>query len=336
MTDRLARAVDDVRRRWVPDRRLGIFDVEVTAGTISGLTTSRDAQAVLRRLAADAGLAADVRVTPDESVGPNRAAVVTAAIAPLCPEPQVAAARVSEVLHGEPLAVFQRRGDWLRVRAGDGYIAWIHAGYVAAGSDQWLEDWVARATARSLGGELEHEGERRRLPVGARVALRQGGTVETADGRLASLVAGMVRPDAELRAEARLVAAPELARRWFGGAPYLWGGRTDWGCDCSGLVQAVYAARGVALPRDSDQQFTLGEEVPPSNVGAGYHAGDLLFFTEHSRVAHVALWAGGGRIVHASLARGGVASDDLLGDAPRLRRLRDQFVGVRRVEGGRR
>jgi hypothetical protein len=57
-----------------------------------------------------------------------------------------------------------------------------------------------------------------------------------------------------------------------------------------------------------------------------------VFFAENGRVSHVALWAGAGRIVHSTLSRGGVVSEELFGDVPRLKRLREQVVGVRRME----
>src|SRR2546429_573530 len=90
-------------------------------------------------------------------------------------------------------------------------------------------------------------------------------------------------------------------------------------------------ARGIKLPRDSDQQFGQGKEVALSPDGTGYEAGDLLFFAERGRVSHVALWAGVGRIVHAALSRGGVGGDHLFGDEPRMKRLRESLVGVRRL-----
>lgn len=309
--DRWQRDVDDLRRRTVPDARLGVFDVAVAEGALRGATTDAKALAGLRRLAAGAGLASAVELLPN--VDPAHVAgVVTAAIAPLLAAPDVTAERLSELLHGEVFEVLERRERWVRVRAPDRYVAWLHEGYARLGSRDWADDWVGRAEARSVGAIILCGGDRRRhLPTGARVAPRSRGGVELADGEIGDPLGGEVRSDVEFRAQARLVAAPELALRWYGGAPYLWGGRSDWGVDCSGLVQNVWTARGVPLLRDAAQQFGQGREVPLSPDGTGYQSGDLLFFVRGARVSHVAMWAGAGRVVHASLARGGVASEDL-------------------------
>ena len=312
----------------MPDGRLGVFEVSLLPKGVAGVTSSRDARDALRRLAGEHELVEKVRLLPDETVT-DEAAIVTAAVAPLLGAPQVSGPRVSEALHGETLGVLERREDWLRVRAPDGYVAWTHLGYVATGTADWADDWRERATARSLSAEIVTTYSRRRLPTGALVALRRG-VVQLADGQEGAVATGFVRREQEVRAEARHLALPELALKWFAGAPYLWGGRTEWGIDCSGLAQSVYAARGIRLPRDSDQQFSAGKEIAIAADGEGYEAGDLLFFAERGRVSHVALWAGAGHIVHAALSRGGVASDHLFGDEPRMKRLRENLVGVRR------
>lgn len=125
--DKVERAVDDIRRKWVPDNRLGVFQISLLPKGVAGVTSSRDARDALRRLAATEGLVEQVELIPNDTLR-DSAAIVTAALAPLLAEPQISAARVSESLHGERVTILERREDWLRVRAGDGYVAWLHAG----------------------------------------------------------------------------------------------------------------------------------------------------------------------------------------------------------------
>jgi cell wall-associated NlpC family hydrolase len=102
--------------------------------------------------------------------------------------------------------------------------------------------------------------------------------------------------------------------------------------DCSGLVQAVYRTHGVELPRDSDQQAAVGAELEPREDFSTLRAGDLLFFAEQrNRISHVAISAGGSRILHSALGNGGVRFNDLLGDSPYERELLTLLVRTTRV-----
>jgi gamma-D-glutamyl-L-lysine dipeptidyl-peptidase len=84
----------------------------------------------------------------------------------------------------------------------------------------------------------------------------------------------------------------------FLGAPYLWGGRTPWGVDCSGFTQMIFMFMGIYLPRDAAQQAEEGDPVQPLELA---EPGDLAFFdNDEGRIIHVGIILGDRRIVHAS------------------------------------
>ena len=93
----------------------------------------------------------------------------------------------------------------------------------------------------------------------------------------------------------------------FGGAPYLWGGITSGGIDCSGLVQMTFILRGVPLPRDSREQARHGQVIEPGKQ----RPGDLLFFrgTDHETIDHVAFFAAADTLIHSTIETGGVTRE---------------------------
>ena len=159
------------------------------------------------------------------------------------------------------------------------------------------------------------------------------GLVRLPDGRIGTphgdIFPAALRP---MSFPSRGEAMCETASRWLG-APYLWGGVTMGGVDCSGFVQAVHRLHGATLPRDSDQQSRSGAEVDPGEDFSRLRAGDLLFFAEDSggRVTHVTMSTGGSQIIHSSLGNGGVARNDMMGRRNYERELRRIFVCARRM-----
>jgi cell wall-associated NlpC family hydrolase len=121
--------------------------------------------------------------------------------------------------------------------------------------------------------------------------------------------------------------------------PYLWGGCSPFGFDCSGLAQAFLAFMGVAAPRDASQQFRAGRPVTGTP-----QPGDLLFFGEsvdddagrvysggRQAITHVAISLGGDEIIHANGTAVGISYNSLNPERPAYRSwLREHLAGVRR------
>ena len=235
-----------------------------------------------------------------------RYGVIVVSTADLRAKPSHKSEMVSQGLLGAPVAVNGPAvGDgWLKVTMPDGYPGWMRSWNVRLMSKREVSEWNKKAIVTVVEGHADVVRSRRAgsrrirdLVLGCRVVLlkREGswGRIILPDG-----VKGWVRSRAlapRVGAAARAAAIVRTARLFLG-APYLWGGVSPKGADCSGLVQTVYGAHGLALPRDVGDQRLCGVEIGIGEL----RAGDLLFFGPSRRwLTHVGIASGGARFIHA-------------------------------------
>jgi cell wall-associated NlpC family hydrolase len=228
----------------------------------------------------------------------GEAAGVAAPVADLLAAPE--GARDRQLLLGEALTVYERRGGWAFVQtAKDGY-----TGYLAEAAlgppGRPTHRVAARATHLYPAPDMKTR-ERMSLSHGAQL------TVTGEAGRFAETPLGFV-PRAHLAPLERAEADPVAVAERFLGAPYLWGGNSAFGIDCSGLVQAALAACGIPCPGDTDMQESLGAAAqgPPRR-------GDLLFWK-----GHVALVRDAETLIHANAHHMAVTVEEIAAVTDRI------------------
>jgi cell wall-associated NlpC family hydrolase len=245
--------------------------------------------------------------------------------APVRREPAPDAPLDTEALHGERVTVYEENGEgwyWGQLRS-DGYVGWMPANALRQPGPVPTHRVAALRTFMFPGRSIKAP-PIDALSLGSRVAVKpqQGG----GSGELTVLASGFCIPTRHLAPiESREPDFVAVAER-FVGVPYLWGGKTSLGLDCSGLVQIALTASGAACPRDSDmQERALGAALPVEQL-AGSRRGDLVFWK-----GHVAIVRDAYSLVHANAFHMAVTIEPI-GEA--VRRIADggsPITGIKRI-----
>lgn len=258
--------------------------------------------------------------------------IVVKNITDLRSKPDSRSERKSQLLYNEPAAIDGFRNNYCRVRQDDGYSGWVRETAIALVPFRQLNKFrqllnyrvkvkIARVYRRNAGSPDTMQS----LFYNTRLAVKgKSGTVRIVtdfSGRAFMIPAGNLE-------EISKTPHPEpsniiMEAKKFLGVPYLWGGISPYGFDCSGFVRAIMDRFNIYLPRDSGDQLRIGAKIAIADV----RKGDLLFFK-----GHVGISMGGTAFIHASLGEGGVAINSLDPQADNFRKdLLDTFLLARRV-----
>lgn len=310
------------------DKRSSVFEIEIqelrnSHVTLSGRLLNASQLDELHRLLPDLKLdTAFVRVLSQES---NERIHVATNLTGLYKEPTFGMPLSSELYYGTELEVLDEKERWVFTRQQDGYLGWAYRPYLSEGSAESATHLVLAPVTELYAHPDKTSAVITRVVGGTGVTLQ---TTEDGWSRVKANKSGWIR-SSQLLAIADIPIDKEEKRKLMAsyamrmiGIPYLWGGTSGNGIDCSGFARLVHRWVGIDIPRDADMQCNAAHPVEHP-----YEIGDLLFFREGGEerpITHVGVCLGGTRIIHSSRSNNGVYIDDL----EERKSLKDMFVSA--------
>lgn len=207
------------------------------------------------------------------------------AICPVRGEMKDSSEQVTQLLFGEIIQVFEKQKNWLRINTYiDHYEGWIDEKQISYLSKDEVKIWENDQKIITKSLKLKAPFGSTFIPIGAYVSRSTPHKFQIGSDSY------------EINPKKGTTDLISFAKSFLN-TPYLWGGKSNFGIDCSGFTQIVFRSQDIELPRDTSQQVHLGEEVVRSNSKAG----DVAFFTNDAgRVIHVGILLSKNRIIHAS------------------------------------
>jgi gamma-D-glutamyl-L-lysine dipeptidyl-peptidase len=310
------------------NKRTSVFEIEIqelknSHVTLSGRLLDKSQLDELHRLLPSLKLdTVSVRILNRDS---NERIHVATNLTGLYEEPTFDSPLSSELYYGTLLEVLDEKDNWVFTRQPDGYLGWTYRPH----SNEGLAPAPTHLVLAPLTELRVHPDE-----TSAIVTRLMGGTEvvfqDTDDGwsRVKANKSGWVR-SSQLRAMAEIPTDIEEKQKLMAsdamrmiGIPYLWGGTSGNGIDCSGFTRLVHRWVGIDIPRDADMQYKAASPIEPP-----YEIGDLFFFGEgnsEQNITHVGICLGGWKVIHSSRGNNGVYIDDL----QEKRSLMEMFVGA--------
>ncbi len=241
--------------------------------------------------------------------------------APVRSTPSSEASLDTEALHGECVTIYEQTEEgwsWGQL-ARDGYVGWLPSNALAKESAKPTHRVSALRTFVFPKPDIKSP-PMASLSFGSMLALKQeqSAFVIAENG-------GFIPKQHVVAADFREHDPVAVAKRFLG-TPYLWGGKTSAGLDCSGLVQLALQSAAHECPRDSDMQQKIGKPVSFAGDGKLLARGDLLFWK-----GHVGFYAGEGKLLHANAFHMAVAEEPLAEAIRRIRESGSEMLEVRRL-----
>ena len=252
--------------------------------------------------------------------------VVVVPVANMYAKPTDQSPVVSQAIYGSNVRLLIAQGEWCKIQTSDRYRGWISShflrliqigdGYATSGKTVQVQSFFANLYREA---DLTRHKPTLTVPFESRLELIEEGKgpnegwlkLRLPDQRIAWIQSG------DTVSDPKLLTIPEsidLAKRFLG-FPYLWGGRSSFGYDCSGFTQMLVRARGINMPRDADQQAAWTGVVPVDRKDL--QPGDLLFFgSSAKKITHTGMYIGDSQFIQATTTDHPAVQISSIDDAP--------------------
>lgn len=324
--DKVENLIDQVKEDFAPDGRTARFMVEVNKDKgkyyLDGETNLAEAkQELIDRLNSNnIDFEEDIEVLPEEELGEKTYGVINLSVANIRSKPGHSAELTTQAVLGTPVRVYKKESYWYLIQTPDKYIAWLNSAGFHAMTKEEYNNWITAEKVIYLKDygftyEQPNEEEGRVSDLVAGNLLKFEGKADNGfvkvsypDGRTA-YVEDKFTADFEEWKKLNEESSEKIVKtaKKYMGVPYLWGGTSTKGFDCSGYTKTVYRLNGILLPRDASQQVHTGKLITEDTIDFDkLKPGDLLFFgrketeTQKERITHVGIYIGDTEFIHAS------------------------------------
>lgn len=314
-----------IKSLYAPDTRVNIFNVNgIKTGNklvLKGETDKMEVkEELVKNLSAKYKVVIDsIQLLPDNKL-PYTHALVNVSVANLRTNPSHPSELATQAIFGTPVLVLKKENDWYLVQTPDKYIAWVDSPGISLFNDTDYKNWQnsSKIFATALNGRIYASDSLNSFPISDFVA---GNIFQLNENYYSKNFIKIILPDkregfvkktefenfdifiiknSDISSENLVSTAKQ-----FMGIPYLWGGTSVKGLDCSGFTKTVFFLNGLIIPRDASQQVLAGDKVELDGYFSKIKPGDLLFFgskrTDNSdRITHVGMYLGNGKFIHES------------------------------------
>jgi SH3-like domain-containing protein len=324
MSQNINQIIDDTKKKLAPDKRTSIFNVNfektsdkiILRGEVSNSNYKVELISELKnRLKSE--IIDSIEVLPSKKLGTKIYALVNLSVCNIRSNPDHPAELSTQALMGTPVKVYKEQGGWYLIQTPDEYLGWVDDDGLALKTAAEMQEWtkskkmiyknisglvysdknLTQVLSDAVAGnvfELINESDKYfevKLPDG-RQGFIKSNEAEDFDKWFSKLT---------FDAESIISFGKNMI-----GFPYLWGGTSVKGIDCSGFMKTIHFLNGLILPRDANQQALIGDEIQFDSEFSQLKPGDLIFFgrkgneVRPERITHVGIYLGNKKFLHSS------------------------------------